>query len=150
PSYIRTIPKRGYSLIAEVKREHVQEDAGTGSEESAPISLTHLSDTKVQVKALLDKRVLAGVAALLILLSVLLWPSRNVVSDKDEVIRLAVLPVVNRELDTSNQFLTDGLRESLVNGLSKLSHMEVISPSRGYEDFDIAPRSDRIADRARD
>lgn len=149
PRYIRTIPKRGYSLIADVRHESPAEE-GSGPEDSPPISVVHLSSTKFQIKALLDKRLMAGAAALAIFLSVLLWPSSNVVSDRDQMVRLAVLPFVNRELDTSNQFLTDGLRESLVNGLSKLSHMEVISPSRGYEDFDVSPRSERIADRARD
>lgn len=150
PSYIRTIPKRGYSLIAEVRQDNAQDDTDDVAQDATPLSVTHLSATKFQIKALLDKRVLAGCAALAIFLSVLLWPSGNSVSEKDQVVRLAVLPFVNRELDTSNQFLTDGLRESLVNGLSKLSHMEVVSPSRGYEDLDVSPRSERIADRARD
>lgn len=153
PSYIRTVPKRGYSLIASVSRETSPDSAlsGDGTNElEKPISLTHVSSTKFQIRALLDKRILAGGAAIAIFLSVLLWPSSDVISDKDQVVRLAVLPFVNRELDSGNQFLTDGLRESLVNGLSKLSHMEVLSPARGYEDFDMAPRSDRIADRARD
>ncbi len=149
PRYIRTIPKRGYSLIAEVRI-----DAGTeGLEtlgESAPISVTHVSSTKFRINALLDKRVLAGGAALAIFLSVLLWPSKGVESDRDEIIRLAVLPFVNRELDAGNQFLTEGLRESLVNGLSKLSHLEVLSPSRSLDDLEGTPRSERVADRARD
>ncbi len=150
PSYIRTIPKRGYSLIANVCRETPKQALGGDGTDDGPISLTHISATKFHISALLDKRLLAGGAAIAIFLSVLLWPSSNVISDKDEIVRLAVLPFVNRELDSDNQFLTDGLRESLVNGLSKLSHMEVLSPSRGYDDFDASPRSDRIADRARD
>jgi len=146
PSYIRTIPKRGYSLIADVRIE----TPNTASEgKSSSIEMTHVSDTKFHVSALLDKRFLAGGAAIAIFLLVMLWPSRNVISDKDEMVRLAVMPFVNRELDASNQFLTDGLRESLVNGLSKLSHMEVLSPARGYEEFDATARSERIADRAR-
>lgn len=150
PSYIRTIPKRGYSLIAKVDLEIPTVTAGKTGKGDNPISLTHISSTKFQINALLDKRILAGGAAIAIFLAVLLWPSRGVVSDKDQVVRLAVLPFVNRELDSDNQFLTDGLRESLVNGLSKLSHMEVLSPARGYEDLDDLPRSERIADRARD
>ncbi len=146
PSYIRTIPKRGYSLIAKVRLEA----SGPVVDSKNPnIEMTHVSDTKFHVSALLDKRLLAGGAALIIFLAVMLWPSHNVISDKDEMVRLAVMSFVNRELDTSNQFLTDGLRESLVNGLSKLSHMEVLSPARGYEEFDTNSRSDRIADRAR-
>ena len=150
PSYIRTIPKRGYSLIAQVCREAPEPSVEDDLTDSNPLSLTHVSSTKFHISALMDKRILAGGAAIAIFLSVLLWPSRSVVSDKDEVIRLAVLPFVNRELDSRNQFLTDGLRESLVNGLSKLSHMEVLSPARGYEDFESTPRSERVADRARD
>lgn len=146
PSYIRTIPKRGYSLIAQVRHETPASEADV---KKPAIEMTHVSDTKFHVSALLDKRLLAGGAALAIFLSVLLWPSSNVVSDKDETVRLAVMPFVNRELDASNQFLTDGLRESLVNGLSKLSHMEVLSPARGYEEFDMSARSERLADRAR-
>lgn len=150
PSYIRTIPKRGYSLIAQVCREAPVQSFGDGPMDANPISLTHISATKFHISALLDKRLLAGSAAIIIFLSVLLWPSRNVISDKDEIVRLAVLPFVNRELNSDNQFLTDGLRESLVNGLSKLSHMEVLSPARGYDDFDATPGAERIADRARD
>ena len=146
PSYIRTIPKRGYSLIAQVRYEA---QAPGASDNSPNIEVTHVSDTKFRVNALLDKRLLAGGVALAIFISVLLWPSKDVVSDRDETVRLAVMPFINRELDTSNQFLTDGLRESLVNGLSKLSHMEVLSPPRSFEDYDSATRSDRITDRAR-
>ncbi len=146
PSYIRTIPKRGYSLIAKVRLE--SSDPRPDSK-NPNIEMTHVSDTKFHISALLDKRTLAGGAALAIFLAVILWPSSNVVSDKDEMVRLAVMPFVNRELDASNQFLTDGLRESLVNGLSKLSHMEVLSPSRGYDEFDPNSRSERLADRAR-
>lgn len=145
PSYIRTIPKRGYLLIAQVRHEApVAPDSKTPN-----IEMTHVSDTKFHISALLDKRLLTGGAALAVFLAVLLWPSRNVISDKDETVRLAVMPFINRELDTSNQFLTDGLRESLVNGLSKLSHMEVLSPSRGFEGYDASVRSERLDDRAR-
>lgn len=147
PSYIRTIPKRGYSLIAQVRHEAPLASLGS---KNPNIEMTHVSDTKFHVSALLDKRLLAGGAAFAIFLAVMLWPSREVISDKDETVRLAVMPFVNRELDTSNQFLTDGLRESLVNGLSKLSHMEVLSPTRGFQEYDdISSRSERLADRAR-
>ncbi|MGJ8688942.1 MAG: winged helix-turn-helix domain-containing protein [Gammaproteobacteria bacterium] len=147
PSYIRTIPKRGYSLIAQVRHEA---PLGAPDNKNPNIEMTHVSDTKFRISALLDKRLLAGGAALAIFLAVMLWPSREVISDKDETVRLAVMPFINRELDSSNQFLTDGLRESLVNGLSKLSHMEVLSPARGVQEYDeLATRSDRLADRAR-
>ena len=129
PSFIRTIPKRGYSLIAEVIRPQVP---------ATDTSATLLSPSGPRrppfFSALVDRRLAAGIAAACVLLTLVFWPGSEVVSDKDEVVRLAVLPFINRGLNTENQFLTDGLRESLVDGLSKLSHMEVLSPSLGLVD----------------
>ena len=74
PSYIRTIPKRGYSLIAKVRLEA----SGPVVDSKNPnIKITHVSDTKFHVSALLDKRLLAGGAALIIFLAVMLWPSQD-------------------------------------------------------------------------
>ncbi|OGT70251.1 MAG: hypothetical protein A3H44_00975 [Gammaproteobacteria bacterium RIFCSPLOWO2_02_FULL_57_10] len=148
PIYIRTIPKRGYSLIAEVQHctSLTQREE---SEEAQPLGITHVSSLKFHLNALLDKRILAGGAAAAIFLSVLMWPGTQVSSDKDEVVRLAVLPFVNRELSTENQFLTDGLRESLVHGLSKLSHLEVLSPARGFDGPDDSRTAERATDRAK-
>lgn len=149
PIYIRTIPKRGYSLIAEVTRPQVVLAEGN----EAPVSSeTHMpgAHRTLRLDTLLDRRVLAGAFAATVFLGLLIWPGSEVVSDKDEVVRLAVLPFVNRGLNTENQFLTDGLRESLVDGLSKLSHMEVLSPARGLADSEENRRSERVADRGRD
>lgn len=149
PTYIRTIPKRGYSLIAEVTRpQSTQSEASEASLAASAVAAA--SQTSRWGAVLEDRRLLAGAVAAVLFLAVLIWPGNEVVSDKDEVVRLAVLPFINRGLNTENQFLTDGLRESLVDGLSKLSHMEVLSPSRGLADNDENRRSERIADRGRD
>ncbi len=145
PRYIRTVPKRGYSLIAEVVLPQSSFDAG------AETAAERIPDMHAMPwRPLQDNRVLAGLGAAALTVALLIWPGSNVVSDKDEVVRLAVLPFVNRGLNTENQFLTDGLRESLVDGLSKLSHMEVLSPARGLADNEENHRSERIADRGRD
>lgn len=145
PRYIRTIPKRGHSLIADVVRP--PSSADTVAETAADPTADSRSPTWHPLQ---DNRVLAGLGAAALAAVLLIWPGSNVVSDKDEVVRLAVLPFVNRGLNTENQFLTDGLRESLVDGLSKLSHMEVLSPARGLADSEENRRSERIVDRGRD
>lgn len=126
PLYIRTIPKRGYSVIAEVRLESsatpIQPAASL-----APVSPAVPSFWR------LDKRLLAGGLVAAALAAVLLWPIQQVSSDRDEVARLAVMPFENRELNGNNQFLTDGLREGLIHGLSKLSHLEVLSPNRALD-----------------
>lgn len=150
PSYIRTIPKRGYSLIAEVVHPQICATPNGESSTAAPVTVTHVSPIKLKISALLDKRVLAGLAAAAVFLTVSLWPGSEVQSGKDKVVRLAVLPFVNRGLNTENQFLTDGLRESLVDGLSKLSQLEVLSPARSPDDTDEGRRAERVTDRGRD
>jgi DNA-binding winged helix-turn-helix (wHTH) protein/TolB-like protein len=149
PIYIRTIPKRGYSLIAEVIRPQVPA-TDPGTESGASLLSPANPHRPPFFSSLLDKRLAAGIAAAGVMLTLLIWPGSEVVSDKDEVVRLAVLPFINRGLNTENQFLTDGLRESLVDGLSKLSHMEVLSPSRGLADDEEGRRAERVADRGRD
>jgi len=149
PVYIRTIPKRGYSLIAEVIRPQLAQPEGSDTI-SAPDTYPAAARRASPFDVVLDKRLLAGTLAAALLLTALIWPGSNVDSDRNEVVRLAVLPFVNRGLNTENQFLTDGLRESLVDGLSKLSQMEVLSPARGLADSEESRRAERAADRGRD
>ncbi|MEK7259569.1 MAG: winged helix-turn-helix domain-containing protein, partial [Pseudomonadota bacterium] len=144
PTYIRTIPKRGYSLIAEVVITSAAITPQTFQERSPTLEVTQVSPLKLRFSALLDKRIMAGGAAAAIFLSVLMWPGQQVSSDKDEVVRLAVLPFVHLEPSVDNKFVTDGLRESLVHGLSKLSHLEVLPPVRGFD----GPEDNRSAERA--
>jgi DNA-binding winged helix-turn-helix (wHTH) protein/TolB-like protein len=145
PRYIRTVPKRGYSLIAEVLRPQVPPEA---LPQTTPGLL--LESRPRLARALLDKWVLGAVGAATVVLALFIRDADTKISNRDDVVRLAVLPFVNRGLNTENQFLTDGLRESLVNGLSKLSRMEVLSPARGLMDNEENRRSERIADRGRD
>ena len=133
PTYIRTIPKRGYSLIAEVVMTAPTPSAQAISEKVPALEVTQISPLKLRFSALLDKRIMAGGVAAAIFLAVLMWPAQQVASNKDEVVRLAVLPFVDLEPSADNKFVTDGLRESLVHGLSKLSHLEVLSPARGLD-----------------
>ncbi|MES3008998.1 MAG: winged helix-turn-helix domain-containing protein [Pseudomonadota bacterium] len=148
PTYIRTIPKRGYSLIAEVVLACPTAAPHTDSDATQTLAITQVSAIKLRFSALLDKRIMAGSAAAAIFLAVLMWPSQEVSSDKDEVVRLAVLPFVHLEPNTDNKFVTDGLRESLVHGLSKLSHLEVMSPFRGFDGPDDNRSAERAAERA--
>lgn len=144
PTYIRTIPKRGYSLIAEVVMTAPVQGPQAISEKIPALEVTQISPLKLRLSALLDKRIMAGGAAAAIFLAVLMWPAQQVASNKDEVVRLAVLPFVDLEPSADNKFVTDGLRESLMHGLSKLSHLEVLSPGRGLD----GPEDNRSAERA--
>ena len=80
---------------------------------------------------------IAVIAALL-----LIFARTPATTQSPRIVQLAVLPFINRELDTDNQFLADGLRESLIHGLSKLSNLQVLSP----DDAVNYPRNRRSSD----
>lgn len=122
PQYIRTVPKRGYALIAPVS-ETPRETPAAPAEEHW------------RQPAAARRPWLTGIAAALALVTaisaVLIWQrSPPLAPEDDEVIQLAVLPFDSRAFDDENQILADGIREALVNGLSKLSHLQVMSPAR--------------------
>ena len=103
PRYIRTVPKRGYSLIAEVLRPQVPPEA---LPQTTPGLL--LESRPRLARALLDKWVLGAVGAATVVLALFIRDADTKISNRDDVVRLAVLPFVNRGLNTENQFLTDG------------------------------------------
>ena len=80
--------------------------------------------------------ILAGVLALaLVGLGLYLFAGRG---QETVIDSLAVLPFVNGSNDPNLEYLSDGLTESLINGLSKLSKLKVMShsavlPYRGRE-----------------
>lgn len=132
PLYIKTIPKRGYSVIADVRLEPSAPPTPVEANVEARVAPDTSTATIIPFWRL-DRRLLAGGVLGVVLASALLWPSQQVDGDKDEVARLAVMPFENRALNGDNQFLTDGLREGLIHGLSKLSHLEVLSPGKAPE-----------------
>src|SRR5690606_24495892 len=81
PLYIRTIPKRGYSVIADVQREP---SAASIPPPSSPVPALPATSSFWR----LDKRLLAGSLVAAALVAVFLWPMQRVSSDRDEVARL--------------------------------------------------------------
>ncbi len=119
PSYIKTFPKRGYAMIAHVAAVAPELGLGTASGSDLP---------RPAGRSVL-RGVPAGIAACLlafVFLAAIFYRTPTSTEASSEVARLAVLPFVNREIDTDNRFLADGLRESLINGLSKLSNLQVV------------------------
>ncbi|MCA1625574.1 MAG: protein kinase [Acidobacteria bacterium] len=79
---------------------------------------------------------LAAIAALLVLLvggAALYYFTHSVVSNKqtssDAINSIAVLPFENASQDANAEYLSDGITESLINRLSQLSNLKVMSRS---------------------
>ncbi len=77
------------------------------------------------------KRVLLGVAAALalLLLGVALF---QLLSPREQLDSLAVLPFVNDGADPDAEYLSDGITESLMNSLSQVPNLKVVSRSAAF------------------
>lgn len=147
PEYIRTIPKRGYTLIAEVRTP--AEEAENGNEAARrPTSAggaTGENTARARPKWLTWSS--AAVVALLIALggrAALDSAGFQEQADagQNAPVTLAVLPFTMQDFNNENLILGEGIREALIHGLSKLSHLQVISASRESEDPDISVRNE--------
>lgn len=154
PSYIKTIPKRGYTLIAPVTPWHSEtEQAPTGTASSQTTETFATVDgsrpvpsTATWIKGMAVAAIMAVVAISLPFFD----GSGDVQPEADEVITLVVLPFVTQDLNDENLILAEGIRDSLVHNLAKLSHLQVLSPPRepGYlmANFDSSHQYSRQAE----
>ncbi len=138
PNYIKTIPKRGYTLIAPVAPWAV----GTPATDSAAMNTT--ADRQVpapvpqsgagQVATWVKGLALAAVLAIVVISLPFITSPDDVQTEANSVTRLVVMPFVTRDLNDENLILAEGIRESLVHNLAKLNHLQVLSPPRdpGY------------------
>ena len=129
PTVIRTIPKRGYQLIAPV----VQADDRPRGHDSA--------EAPVRPK---PKRVLYTVAALLVLVGIGIWLLMAGTSEQDQpkVAALAsdeqptpsivVLPFENLSDDPAQEHFADGITEDIITDLSGLSGLLVFASNTSF------------------
>ncbi len=131
PKYIKTVPKRGYSLVADVIPHG---------------EVTRISEDKTNwwhgasIGNSLKFTTTLGAAA--VVLVILAWSDIDLALNQDNDISLAILPFSqDGDVDSSKQFFVDGLSESLITGLSKLSQLKISSPA--YE-RELNPRRQSV------
>jgi serine/threonine protein kinase/Tfp pilus assembly protein PilF len=88
------------------------------------------------------RRWVAGIAAVILVLAaagVFLYRSRD---SRQEISSIAVLPFVNGSNDPNSEYLSDGLTEGLINSLSKVPNLAVMSRSSvfHYKGRDVDPQ----------
>ena len=119
PHFIETLPRHGYRFIGSVN--------GTGQTRAAEAKATRSAGALIRRPALGAVAVLT-VVAVLVGLNVRGWRDRLFNgSPKSQIQALAVLPLTNLSGDPEQEYFADGMTESLITELGKISSPRVIS-----------------------
>lgn len=139
---IETVPRRGYRFVGAVRQVSVLDAAPAGN----PPEVGTLCITSVRTKAQRPSRrrtALATVAAaMMVCLAGAGWLYRAT-RGTETIDSVAVLPFVNATADPETEYLSDGITESLIDSLSQLPHLKVMSRDAAfrYKDKETDARS---------
>lgn len=131
PTYIQTIPKGGYRLLAPV-----------GAGVAARVEVLHVPWWRAKSWAILS---LAVIALLATVGAMYLLRGSQHAASRPRIISLAVLPLSNLSGDASQDYFVDGLTDELITRLSKISALRVISRTSAMHYKDTRKTTPEIA-----
>jgi TolB-like protein/DNA-binding winged helix-turn-helix (wHTH) protein len=157
PRYIGTIPKRGYRLLAPVKRDVQARPEATRPSEapsataqvsaSASATASPSAPAPAPVKVRRWTFAVTGAALVVLAAAAALWfpagrAPEPMIPRAADLPSLAVLPFANLSEDTGHRYLSDGVTEDLITGLSRISGLRVIAPNSAFAfaGDDVDPR----------
>ena len=119
PHFIETLPRHGYRFVGSVNGSGEAPEEGAKTARSAEALVRRAALGIVAVLAL---------AAVLVGLNVRGWRDRLFMrSPKPQIQAIAVLPLTNLSGDPEQEYFADGMTESLITELGKISSPRVIS-----------------------
>jgi TolB-like protein/DNA-binding winged helix-turn-helix (wHTH) protein len=119
PHFIETLPRHGYRFVGSVNGSLEAPAEGAKTARSAEVLIRRTA---------LGALAIVAVAAVLVGLNVRGWRDRLFTrSPKPQIQALAVLPLTNLSGDPEQEYFTDGMTESLITELGKISSPRVIS-----------------------
>jgi TolB-like protein/DNA-binding winged helix-turn-helix (wHTH) protein/Flp pilus assembly protein TadD len=152
PRYIETVPRRGYRFISGVESADELDHAGRNGASLPSASASESADAPESVAGRAGDGIGSNIAAdgetghsrrtqgrrrwvvlagvvVLALLAVAYFPikSRMVKSTRPKINSLAVLPLKNLSGDPAQEYLADGMTETLIGRLSTIHDLRVIS-----------------------
>ena len=126
PAYIETVPRRGYRFVGAVRQlphgapAHLEKPPETGAHDIPSLSAKGRRPWR--------SRVALGIAAVAVVASLAVAGWFYKFAARGEAIdSLAVLPFVNANRDPNTEYLSDGITESLIDSLSQLPNLKVMS-----------------------
>lgn len=139
PTYIETIPKRGYRLIAKVEFEGEEKVSGQPLDSmEAPVRRAWSARTAFAI---------VGIIALVIVTVFYREPIEPVESNA-KLNSIAVLPFVNMSGDPENEYFSDGVSEEILNLLAQIPDLQVTSRSSAFQfkgdDIDIPSVAEQL------
>jgi TolB-like protein/DNA-binding winged helix-turn-helix (wHTH) protein len=133
--FIETIPKRGYRFVAEISR--------VNNNQQNVIPPTSGAEDVAAGKIKQHKYALAvGLLILLTAIGLGAWFYNNRSANTRQINSVAVMPFDNETGNADNEYLSDGMTESLINSLAQLPQLEVKARSSvfRYKDKDVSPQ----------
>jgi len=155
--YIETVPRRGYRFVAVVKElpdegtERVEKDtrgrivaeeaSGRGevkgsdeptAQSSETVASGIIPSTQYSIAGIKHYKwgAVVGLATLLItVIAIIQFNGTNPAKNGEAIDSVAVLPFVNVNADPNTEYLTDGVSDSIINSLSRLPNLRVMSLS---------------------
>jgi TolB-like protein/DNA-binding winged helix-turn-helix (wHTH) protein len=132
PEFIETVPRRGYRFVGAVRQFP---SAATAHLEKQPeVGTPGIALLPAKSRRTWRSRAGPGIAAvaLLALLASAAWFYRVARRGGETINSVAVLPFVNASGDPNAEYLSDGITESLINSLSKLPNLKVMSRDTAF------------------
>ena len=136
PSFIATVPKRGYQLIAPVRREPVKEGGQPPPEDIAEANRTspgkRMSD-RARVGLMITTLVVAAALVWAVLNNIGPTPREpNITPPAGQPPSILVLPFENLSDDPDQERFSDGITEDIITDLSRLSHLRVMGNNTAF------------------
>lgn len=132
PAFIETVPRRGYRFVGAVQQ--LPPAASTYLEKLSNAGTSVIASIPVRIRSAWRNRAILGITAAVLLASFVVASRfyRGVGRGGEAIDSVAVLPFVNADGDPNTEYLNDGITESLINSLSLLPNLKVMSRDSAF------------------